>query len=114
MLANDTWLKVWKIESHKSFTKIQASSSHRTGKKIETDYSGFVALFGKAHEKAVMLSEEDVIYVKKMGITTKCVNGKYYTNVMIFEFETYEEVMGKPYVRKKKTDEISDEELPFS
>ena len=106
MLANNSWVKVWKIESHEKYTKIQCSTQRKVNGKYETDFSGFVTLVGDAHAKAVELSEKDSIKILSFGVNSSKSNGKYYTNVVVFDFEIKD--------AKVEEEEEEDDDLPFN
>ena len=106
MFSVGSYAKVWKIESKGKYTQIQCSTQQKKDGEYKTDYSGFVRLVGKAHEKAVDLSEGDSIKIGNFGVTTSNYNGKFYTNIVMFDFETKD--------NEGANDSYDDDSLPFS
>lgn len=87
MFSVGSYAKVWKINSHEKYTDIQCSTSQKKDGNYVTDFSGFVRLVGKAHQKAVDLSEKDSIKIGNFGVTNSFANGKNYTNIIMFDYE---------------------------
>lgn len=103
MFSINSWAKVWKIEAHEKFTKIQCSTQTKKDGNYITDFSSYVTLVGEAHKKAVDLTENSRIKILNFGVTTSNYNGKYYTNITVFDFEL-----------KEQNSSETNESLPFS
>ena len=107
MFSEGNYAKVWKITSHERYTDIQCSTQQKKDGSYVTDFSGFVRLVGEAHKKAVDLSEKDSIKIGTFGVSNSYVNGKNYTNIIMFDFE----IKGQ---ENSNNAADSDDELPFS
>ena len=123
---NGAYMKVWKVEPHESFTKLNVSSSKKIRgtdpPEYDTDYSGFVSLVGKAHTKveANGLSEGDRIHIVDCEVTTKYDSAKdvKYTNFTIWDWEPADAASKAPDAvqesPKVSVNEDEDEDdLPF-
>lgn len=109
MFSEGSYAKVWKIKSHDHYTDIQCSTQQMKEGNYITDFSGFARLVGDAHEKAVDLSEKDTIKIGRFGVSNSYVNGKNYTNIVMFDFE----IKGQEN-NNNNAGVDSDDELPFS
>ena len=106
MFSEGSYAKVWKINTHEKYTDIQCSTQQKKDGKYVTDFSGFVRLVGDAHKKAVDLAEKDSIKIGRFGVSNSYVNGKNYTNIVMFDYETKEQ---------EDSNVVNDDsELPFS
>jgi hypothetical protein len=123
MFAQNRYAKVWKIDNSGNFPKVQISISKRKEDgEYETEFSEWVAFFGKAKEKAENLSENDRIKILSCGVKNwfnKETEKKYY-NFMIFDYEDagMSDTTGvekrKPATKPEPAvEESEDEELPF-
>lgn len=123
---NGAYMKVWKVEPHESFTKLNVSTSKKIRgtepPEYDTDYSGFVSLVGKAHKKveANRLSEGDRIFVVDCEVTTKYDAAKdvKYTNFTIWDWEPADNApkLAEPKQESPKVvadNEEDDDDLPF-
>jgi hypothetical protein len=102
MFSLNSWVKVWKIQTQDKYTRIQCSTQQKKDGKYTTDFSGYATLVGEAHKKAVNIAERDSIKITNFGLTSSSSNGKYYTNIIVFDFETNDAKDG------------ADDDLPFN
>lgn len=132
-LRIDSYMKVWSVEPHDKYTKVNLSSSKKIKgtdpAEYDTDFSAYVNFVGKAHEKAKShcLEEGDRIQVKDFEVSTKYDKAKNikYTNYAFFDWEPAGTSNGEPRVEAPAKPTITeavgatdttvedDDELPF-
>ena len=88
------YLRVWKVEEKKNIVVADLGDSRKTKDGDYENWTWFRSAFvGDAKDKASNLSERDLINVTGGQISMrKADDGKYYPNLVIFDFE---EVDGK-------------------
>ena len=118
--SNNAYAKIWKVEKHDNYTKVNMSTSkkNRDTGEYETDFSGFVNMIGKAHKLAESLEANDRIKILSCEVTTKYDKAKdtKYTNFTIFDWEPAGTSAGEPKqlnVEEPVVEEQDDEALPF-
>ena len=96
MNISGKYLKVWKVQEQNGFTKLDLGDSKKLKDGGYDNFTWFgCTLVGNA--KNVAVNEKDTIEIKSGLITKRKGNdGKWYDDVVIFEFEVME--------KKEKTD----------
>ena len=106
MLKANGLARVESITAREKLTslKVSAKGVSKAGNEY-TDFKGFVALVGEAHNKAVDLNVGDDIKLLDLGVQTNYKDGQNYTNIYISDIEI---------IHNEGSEGEIDEELPFS
>lgn len=86
-----SFAKIWEVERREKSTKLRISISKKnkqTGQ-YESDFTGFVALIGKAHQDGASLAAGDTIKIGECEVTNRYdkEKKKEYTNFKVYSFE---------------------------
>lgn len=116
-----SFAKIWDVERREKFTKLRISISKKnkqTGQ-YESDFTGFVALIGKAHQDGASLAAGDVIKIGECEVTNRYDKEKQkeYTNFNVYSFEDANSGSSGSSAPKSDYQPVADDgddgELPF-
>ena len=79
------YFKVWKIENQNGMKKVNLGDSEKQKDGSYRNWTWFGCLLA-GNAKNIPVNENDTIEVKSGIISQKEYNGKWYTNIVIFDF----------------------------
>lgn len=113
---NSCYANVFQPEVKGNYVKANISTSRKDQNDEYVNSNWFAYFFGKAKDKAANLEDKSRIFIIQGGVTCEKFEdedgeGKYYTNVKIFDFVTLESGSGsKKSTKKKKAADEDDED----
>ena len=111
MNVTGKYLKVWEVEARERVTLVNLGDSRKNKDGGYDSWTWYKTAFvGQAKGPAAQLNKGDVIEIKSGQISqNKADNGKWYTNVVVFEFDVTKHAEEK----QESAEEINDGPLPF-
>lgn len=114
-ITNSKYVKIWEVDIKDKMVLVQLSTSKKERDNSYTNSSYKAKFVGKAYLGAAELQRGDTIEIKSGLIGKREYQGKWYDDVVIFEFEIMEkkEKTDIPSGFQAMDDDDLDSETPF-